>query len=338
MEKRKLMALGKSSLVIAIPKHWMKKNDLKRGDYVSLNVQNDGSLNVYPGTEVKKERKITLSFSVEENGYSIARHIISCYLNGYTTIQLLSKNVFTAGQHSAIRSVAQILYMRIMESNSRKITINTMLDESMGSLQSGIERMNLITCSMCSDTLESIKNWDKDLATSVVSLEDDVDQFMYLLLRLIRMASQNSALAKDLEINILDCLDYQTLVHRIEHVADHVTNIAGRIITLFDTKTHLPKDALKIIIETAEIAFDSYYKATQAFLSKNVDGTNEIIDKQKEIERLREEMTPLFYKNVDENTLVTCNLCAILESIGRISEYAADIAELAIDRTYNLQN
>lgn len=338
MEKRKLMALGKSSLVIAIPKHWMKKNDLERGDYVSLNVRNDGSLNVYPGTELKKERKITLSFSVEEDGYSINRHIISCYLNGYTTIQLLSKNVFTAGQHGAIRSVVQTLYMRIMEANSRKITINTMLDESMGSLKSGIERMNLITCSMCSDTLESIKNWDKGLAQSIVSLEDDVDQFMYLLLRLIRMASQDSALARDLEINILDCLDCQTLVHRIEHVADHITNIASRIITLFDTKIHLPKDALKIIIETAEIAFDSYYKATDAFLSKNTDETNEIIDKQKEIERLREEMTPLLYGKEDEDNLITCNLCSIIESIDRISEYAADIAELAINRTYNLQS
>lgn len=337
MEKRKLMALGKSSLVIAIPKHWMKKNDLKRGDYVSLNVRNDGSLNVYPGTEVKKERKITLSFSVEEDGNSITRHIISCYLNGYTTIQLLSKNVFTAGQHGAIRSVVQTLYMRIMESNSRKITINTMLDESMGSLKSGIERMNLITCSMCSDTLASIKNWDKDLAQSIISLEDDVDQFSYLHLRLIRMASQDSALAKDLEINILDCLDCQTLVHRIEQVADHITNIANRLIILFDTKIHLPKNALKIIIEMAEIAFDSYYKATEAFLLKNVDETNEIIDKQKEIESLREEMTPLLYGNMDKNNLFTCNLCSIIDSIDRISECAADIAELAIDRTYNLQ-
>lgn len=338
MEKRKLMALGKSSLVIAVPKHWMKKNDLERGDYVSLNVRNDGSLNIYPGTEVKKERKITLSFSVEEDGHSINRHIISCYLNGYTTIQLLSKSVFTAGQHGAIRSVVQTLYMRIMEANSRKITINTMLDESMGSLKSGIERMNLITCSMCSDTLESIKNWDEGLAQSIVSLEDDVDQFMYLLLRLIRMASQDSALARDLEINVLDCLDCQTLVHRIEHVADHITNIASRIITLFDTKIHLPKDALKIIIETAEIAFDSYYKATDAFLSKNTDETNEIIDRQKEIERLREEMTPLLYGKEDEDNLITCNLCSIIESIDRISEYAADIAELAINRTYNLQS
>lgn len=331
------MALGKSSLVIAIPKHWMKKNDLNRGDYVSLNVRNDGSLNVYPGTEVKKERKINLSFSMEEDENSITRHIISCYLNGYTTIQLLSKNIFTAGQHSAIRSVVKNLYMRIMEANSRKITINTMLDESMGSLKSGIERMNLITGSMFSDTLASIKNWDKELAQSVVSLEDDVDQFMYLLLRLIRMASQDSSLARDLEINILDCLDCQTLVHRIEHVADHVTNIASRIIILFDTKIHVPKDAFKIIIETAEIAFESYCKATTAFLSKNVEETNEIIDKQKEIDRLREKMMPLLYGKEYENNLITCNLCAIVESIDRIGEYAADIAELAIDRTYNFQ-
>ena len=338
MEKRKLMALGQSSLVIALPKQWRDKNDLNRGDYVSLTEQTDGSLNIYPGTEVKKERKIILSFSMEEEGNSITRHIISCYLNGYTAIQLLSKNVFTIEQHSAIRRVVKILYMRIMESNSRKILINTMLDESMGSLKSGIERMNLITSSMCSDILTSIKNWDKDIAMSIISLEDDVDQFAFLLLRLIRLASQDSALARDLEIGTIDCLDCQTLVHKIERVADHITNIAERIVILFDNKIHQPKDIYNIMTEMAEIAFDSYNRATNAFLSKNVDETNEIIDNQIKVEKLREELTPLIYGKKSENTLFTCNLCAIIERIDRISEYAADIAELAIDRVYNLKS
>lgn len=335
MEKRKLMALGKSSLVIAIPKHWLNKSELKRGDFVSLSVQSDGSLCIHPETNAGKNREINLYFSAEDDENSIIRHVISCYLNGFTTIRLLSKSVFTTKQHVSARNVVKTLYMRIMESNSRKITINVLLDESMSSVFNGIERMHIITHSMCTDILGAMKNWDEDIARSVVSLEDDVDQFMYLLLRLIRRAAQNSSLAHDLGLGMIDCMDCQTLIHRVEQVADHVTNIAGSLVFLFETQIHLPKDVLNIIIEAAGLAFTSYDRAVQSFLLKNADETNEIIDNEREVERLIEEIIPIPYQEV-ENKLIPCNIVTILESIKRISEYTSDIAEITIDRTYNL--
>ena len=50
MEQRKIMSLGKSSLVVSLPKEWMQINDLKKGDAVSFNIQRDRSLVVYPST------------------------------------------------------------------------------------------------------------------------------------------------------------------------------------------------------------------------------------------------------------------------------------------------
>jgi phosphate uptake regulator len=55
--ERKIMSLGRSSLVISLPKHWVKLNELKKGDVVSLAVQRDRSLAVFPGAEKKKESK-----------------------------------------------------------------------------------------------------------------------------------------------------------------------------------------------------------------------------------------------------------------------------------------
>jgi phosphate uptake regulator len=46
--ERKVMSLGKSSLVISLPKEWMPLNDLKKGDAVSFNIQRDRSLVVHP--------------------------------------------------------------------------------------------------------------------------------------------------------------------------------------------------------------------------------------------------------------------------------------------------
>ena len=92
MEQRKIMSLGRSSLVISLPKHWTRLNELKQGDVVSLAIQRDRSLAVFPGTGKKKwSKEITLHIDPKEREILIIRSIIACYLNGYSGIKLVSK-------------------------------------------------------------------------------------------------------------------------------------------------------------------------------------------------------------------------------------------------------
>ena len=335
MESRKIMALGKSSLVISLPKEWLKINNLERGNNVTVTIQKDRSLSVHPSKEViERVNEVNLSIEADEPGEFIIRRVIGCYLNGYDTIRLKSKNIFNVQQRSSIRRIVRSLYMRIIESSANLVVFQTLLDESMASVQSGIERMHIITSSMGQDVLNAMKEWDEELARSVISLEEDVDQFMYFLLRLIRSAATRPMLAKQLELDMIDCLDSQTLIHRIEQVADHTTNIANGVLNLFEERMFMPKDTYPVLIESAEVAYDAYTRAVDAYLSKNVEDVNEIIDLQDKIEELEQSITPLPYSGESEAKDVLCHICVIRDSIKRISEFAADIAELTIDRTF----
>lgn len=335
MESRKIMALGKSSLVISLPKEWLKINNLERGNNVSVTIQKDRSLSVHPSTDViEREKAVNLPIEADEPAEFIIRRVIGCYLNGYDTIRLNSKNIFTVQQQSSIRRIVRSLYMRIIESSATLVVFQTLLDESMASVQSGIERMHIITSSMGQDVLKAMKEWDEELARSVISLEEDVDQFMYFLLRLIRSAATNPTLANRLELDMIDCLDSQTLVHRIEQVADHTTNIANGIINLFEERMFMPKDVYPVLVQSAEIAYDAYTRAVDAYLSKSVEEVNDIIDLQVKIDELEQSITPLPFSGESESKDVLCHICVIRDSIKRISEFAADIAELTIDRTF----
>lgn len=335
MESRKIMALGKSSLVISLPKEWLKINNLERGNNVTVTIQKDRSLSVHPSKEViERVKEVNLSIEADEPGEFIIRRVIGCYLNGYDTIRLKSKNIFNVQQRNSIRRIVRSLYMRIIESSANSVVFQTLLDESMASVQSGIERMHIITSSMGQDVLNAMKEWDEELARSVISLEEDVDQFMYFLLRLIRSAATRPMLAKQLELDMIDCLDSQTLIHRIEQVADHTTNIANGVLNLFEERMFMPKDTYPVLIESAEVAYDAYTRAVDAYLSKNVEDVNEIIDLQAKIEELEQSITPLPYSGESEAKDVLCHICVIRDSIKRISEFAADIAELTIDRTF----
>ncbi len=335
--ERKIMSLGRSSLVISLPKHWVNLNEIKQGDVVSLAVQRDRSLVVFPSAEKKKEaREITLYIDPDERENLIARRIIGCYLNGYTSIRVLSEKIFSVAQRKAIRNIVRMLYMRIMESNAKSIQIQTLIDESKASPKTAIHRMHLIALSMCRDALNSLKNRDIMLAKSVFSLDDDVDHFSFFLLRLLRNAARDTVLANQLDLEPIDCMDHQTLVYRIEHAADHSANIAKHIIMLNGSQQKIPDHLLELMFNAGTEAVNLYDKAVNAFFSKDIAPSVEILDQQSTIDDLDREIATKAFMNKQRNSLVICAICSIRDNITRIAECAADIAEIAINRAYKM--
>lgn len=335
MEQRKIMSLGRSSLVVSLPKHWTKLNELKQGDVVSLAIQRDRSLAVFPGTGKKKlSKEITLHIDPNERQILIIRSIIACYLNGYSGIKLVSKKIFPVSQQRAIRRIVRILYMRIMESDAKSMHIVTLIDESKASVVSGIHRMHVIANSMCRDILNSLRDQDAPLAKTVYSLDDDVDHFSFFIIRLLRRASLDATLANQLDLESIDCLDYQTLVYRIEQVADNATNIAKHIIMLNEERLRISDSLLKLLLTAGNDATNYYNKAVEAFFSNDTAGSDEIIERQKYIEKLDRKIATWAFLHEKKNPIIICATCSIRESIKRIAEYAADIAEITINRSY----
>ena len=335
-DQRKIMSLG-ASLVVTLPKPWLSVNKLKKGETVSMKVQEDQTLLISPGPGFE-ERKRELHLLVEagESESSIERNIIAGFLDGYTTIRLTSNTFFTIDQQNAIREISSKLYMMIVESEVGHVVLETLLDESKMSVSTSIERMHVITYSMCRDVLNSMKEPNIELIKTVLSLENDVDRLMFLILRLIRLAAIRPALAGQMGLDIIDCLDIQTLVYRIERIADHVTMIANSLIGLIERGAEIPEEVLNTIIEAAGVAFSSYDQSVMSFTSRDVRITNEIINKEREIEDLYMKITPLRYPKDLKDVSSISNIILIRESIRKISHYAADIAELTINRTYNI--
>lgn len=333
MDQRKIMSLGRSSLVISLPKQWVNLNELKRGDVVSLRIQRDSSLVVVPGAEKKRGlKKIVVNVDPDEKETVLIRTIIACYLNGYSIIRLVSKAILSIAQQKAIRRIVGILYMRIMESDAKTMQIQTLIDESKASVVSSLRRMHLIASPMFRDALNALRNRDAKLARAVYALDDDVDHFSFFLLRLLRTAMLNPTLGNELDLEPIDCLDYQTLVHRIEHVADHATNIAKQVITLSGRNQVVSTPLIQLIIAAGNVALDSYNKAVDAFFSKQVEVSDEIIETQKRVETLDTEIATKSFVT-ETSALVICATCSIRDSIKRMAEYAADIAEITINRS-----
>jgi len=328
MERRKISTLGKYSLIVTLPKNWTKMNKLQGGDEVSLKIQGDGSLVIHPEFDFKeKQNEVVIPVKVNEDTKTIQRKIIGCYLNGYDTIVLNSGKNFSREQQEGIRSIVKSLYMRIYESHANQVTLQAFMDESLASVTSGIERMHIITSSMAKDVIISLRDWDVDLANSVISLEEDVDQFMFFLTRLLRTAVNNPSLASKLQVSMSDCFDYHLLVNRIEYVADCLTNIANSVIMLHEHKSLISETVHQSLINAVTTSSKYYDLAVEAFFSDSLEDTGEIIDYADQITFLDSILEVLPLRDV-----ILCY--SILENIIHISNHTADIAEIIIDRHY----
>ena len=333
MDTRKIMALGKSSLVVSLPKEWIESNDVKKGDLVSLEVQRDLSLLVKSSLNMTgKEKRIIVDVDNDASSDSIFRIVIGCYLNGYNNIVLNSDSIFSVKQQQAIRDVVKSLYLRILASNASSITLQTLMNESMANVRDGVERMHLITLSMCKDVLKAMKTWDLELARSVVALEEDVDQFMFYSLRLLRSAAIDPALANHLDLDMLDCLDYQTLVDLIERVADNVHNVAYSLVQIEEYKKSVPPDLWDKLTKTTEASINAYETAIEVYRKRSVEDCDIIIDEQYRLSQLARSITPFPNMSVGEPFFYP--LFVIRDSVMRIGDYASDIAELTIDKVY----
>ena len=334
--ERRIMSLGRSSMVISLPKNWLQLNELNKGDVVSFAIQRDRSLVVYPSARKKPTSKeITLRIGQNEDEDLIFQKIIASFLNGYSGLTLISEKIFTVPQRKAIRNIAGRLFMRIMESDSKGVYMQTLTDESKASLDQVIQRMHLISQSMCEDVLNSLKNNDLSLAKSVFSLDDDVDQFSYFILRILRNAAQNTILANELRIDPVDCMDYQALVYRIEHAANYIADIASHIIMIDGTRQKIPDDLLRLMYNEGMEAVDLYVKAVNTFFSKDVQFSVEIIEHKHRIEKLDREIAEKTFLG-KKNAELVCAICSLREDIKRIADYAAMIAELAVNRAFKV--
>ncbi len=333
------MSLGKSSLVVSLPKEWMQQNDLKKGDTVSINIQRDRSIIIYPSVLKSSEPKeITLGISQNEEELLITQKILGAFLNGYSGIMLSSEKILTVPQIKAIRNMAGRLYMRVMEADAKCVYIQSLMDESKASLEQAIQRMHLISRSMCEGTINALKNNDIALAKSVFSLDDDVDHFAFFILRILRNAAQDPLLANDLRVDVLDCMDHQMLVYRMEYVSDYAVEIVRHIVMLHGTKNKIPEDVLAPMVMAGTQAAELYVKSVNAFFSKDVQSAVEIMKHKQRVEKLDVEIASKAFTGPVKSAELVCAICSIRDNLKKIAHSTFSIAELAVNRAFKESN
>lgn len=274
MEYRKLISFGKSSFVVSLPKTWVTKQKLKKGDVLHFQDQGPNLILMPKEKEDEEEKSITIKVD-GKTARQIQRELIPAYMNNFKVITFIGKEIKDKAKD--IEPIVQnLIALEIMEQTSTRIVAKDFLNFKDLSLNNLVRKMDIITRSMIEDC---INMFNEDTYENINHRDRDVNRISYLIFRIINYGLENQAyISKHFKMDARDLFQYYLLTYHIEALADDVRRVARHM-----RSVDLNKDKRKEFIKLIKEGQENYLKTMKAFYNKNYSLAHEIAEQKKEI-------------------------------------------------------
>src|SRR3989338_4159744 len=249
MQIRRLVKSGAASHTISLPKNWLDKNNLAKGDILYILEKSDKELVVTPETkqEVKQEKEISINIE-KKDLTTIQREITSAYINNYNTIVIHGDGL--ADQVKDIRKILHdFVALEISELTSTRIVAKDLLNLQEISVDKTVRRMDMIIRSIVQDSIESIDG--KNMYESVYYRDFDVNKLYFLMCRILKSSLNDSRVAEKFQITNTQGMASWFLSLNLENIADNSKNICLHLKNLGkDVNTKELKEIYKEVEKT----------------------------------------------------------------------------------------
>jgi phosphate uptake regulator len=339
-EIRKLQETGRASYIVSLPKKWVQDLGLRKGSPVRATRQEDGSLILSSGQVMPRQRltEIVVEVNPDQDPQSLARKLIALYLTGLNTMVLKSR---VSGISPRVRDVARNLVRtklvgtEIVSESSSELVMQVLLSYPELSVESALRRMVTIADQMHRDSVTALCEGKSDLAAQVIKSDDEVDRFGFYIVRLLKHAVEDPRLVKEIGLKSpRDCLGYRLIAKSVERIADHSAMIAQHSAKLEEA---LASRLAARIKDLSEFCSSLFQDATQALFRNDYSMADKVLVRQERAHALEAEIEKHIYRQ-NLSPEETSELRLILESLRRIGEYGADVAEIVLNLTVSKES
>ncbi|MEM2896090.1 MAG: phosphate uptake regulator PhoU [Candidatus Bathyarchaeia archaeon] len=335
METRKIQQVGHATLTVSLPRDWIKDVGIKRGDLIVFTPQEDGSLNIMPSSLVergKKSKRAVINSELCSEPRIIEKLIIGNYILGCDTIQIVSSKRISALHMGELReTIKKLIGLGIIEEKSSQVVIQCSIDPEKFSIPSTIRRLYSIASAMHGEAVQSLINSDREMAEEVINRENEANAIYWLILRILYLAQENKEMAKKVGIKKqTEILEYRLIASLLERIADWSENMAKNIIPIASSKVKAPKRLIEKISQLSDLAYALCYKAVECIYTHDISLANSVITAFESTIELKDD--DLIKELPIQAPTYIAYLTRILWGIRRVSELAAEIAEVSIDK------
>jgi len=261
--ERRVLKAGHSSIAVTLPKPWAEAMNLRPGDLVVFDQNDDGTLYLKPAP-LPGPVPVVAPFLVQARAFDtpgvLERLIVGAYRVGHDAIEVRTDVPLAAERVEEVLQAARgLLGVSVVAQESNRMVLQNFIDPSKYGLPQLVQRMKMILVAFLEEMEEVLDR--RSRSRRLATLDEEANKVLALLVRQLFLASRDWSLARRIgSPDPRQLLEWRVVVHALEELAglygetlgalnDETSRLSGA--TRDTLAAHLPemKVHLKAVVE-----------------------------------------------------------------------------------------
>ncbi|HEV2317148.1 MAG TPA: AbrB/MazE/SpoVT family DNA-binding domain-containing protein [Thermoplasmata archaeon] len=228
--ERRVLKAGHSSIAVTLPKPWAEAMNLRPGDIVVFDQNDDGTLYLKPAptaaSGVPGSPYLVQARAFEAPGV-LTRLVEGAYRVGHDAIEIRAELPLAAERFEELQAVARgLLGVSIVAQESNRVVLQNFIDPSKYGLPQLVQRMKMILIAFLDESEDIVRR--RAHSKRLPSLQEETHKVLSLLIRQLFLASRDWSLARRIgSPDPRQLLEWRVVVQSLEELGE----LLGRIAT-----------------------------------------------------------------------------------------------------------
>ncbi|MCA1812858.1 MAG: phosphate uptake regulator PhoU [Halobacteriales archaeon] len=337
MESRKVQKVGASTLSVSLPKDWVERWGVRKGDVVLIDTVKDGSLRVTSSKsgegEPRQDQEFVVNADLCDEAGLLGRIVVGNYVVGRDVIVIRSKTRLKSQHIAEVREAVSKLHgLGIMMETPEEIELHCSVDPTRLPVETGMKQLYTIGATIHREAIEALVKGDAALARDAIARENEADKMYWLILRLLLIAQTDPVVAERMGLHEqLPIVGNRLVAKALENVADYSEAMAKNVLLIIEAgkkpDAHIVDQYRRVGEASGKVVADGL----AGLLTYDVKLANRAIEHGAQVEQDAEQLAAELHTKLKDPALVAA-LRAIAFSMRRIAEHGSEIAVIGINR------
>ncbi len=267
-QQRKLIKWGSSeTLILSLPRKWVKQNNLNADQVVNLQINQDGTLTIVPREirsdldELETEIKIKDVDDIE----NIRLRLLTKFLDGWDIIRIKSNQEFGPDIRRELEEILEpMMGLEIMGINPTEILIKNVMSVESSNVYNLVKMISDLVIELNGILLKRVENQDPTYEYNGDIEWGNIQKYHFRIIREHRKTLLHPISLVKMNLTLQDVVDFFSYISSIHKIAEVVRYIISTI-----EKHGLPPDSFGITPFVKKVLDLHVRDSIDAFLFKN---------------------------------------------------------------------
>jgi len=269
--ERRVLKAGHSSIAVTLPKPWAEAMNLRPGDLIVFDQNDDGTLYLkpapLPGADAPGAPFLVQARSFDTPGV-LERLIVGAYRVGHDAIEIRTDVPLGPDRvEELVQTARNLLGVSVVAQEPTRMILQNFIDPSKYGLPQLVQRMKMILVAFLDETEEVLQR--RGPSRRLATLEEEAGKVLALLVRQLFLASRDWSLARRIgSPDPRQLLEWRVVVHALEELSE----MFGETLTVLgDGADELTPDVVAVLAATVPALKVQLKSVVEALMHPSLD-------------------------------------------------------------------